>query len=59
MENIAFKELMPREKLVNKGPEFLTDAELLAIFLRTGLVGKPVMALSKKYCNILAAYKPF
>ena len=48
MENIAFNELMPREKLVNKGPEFLTDAELLAIFLRTGLAGKPVMALSKE-----------
>ena len=26
----------PREKLLNKGAEVLSDAELLAIFLRTG-----------------------
>ncbi|WP_353958826.1 UPF0758 domain-containing protein, partial [Vibrio ostreicida] len=30
------KESMPREKLLNQGPQSLTDAELLAIFLRTG-----------------------
>ncbi len=39
--------LMPREKLVAQGAEFLTDAELLAIFLRTGVVGKSVVELSQ------------
>ena len=30
----------PREKLLNQGPGSLSDAELLAIFLRTGVNGK-------------------
>ncbi|MEK7758632.1 MAG: UPF0758 domain-containing protein, partial [Pseudomonadota bacterium] len=30
----------PREKLLARGPETLSDAELLAIFLRTGVAGK-------------------
>jgi DNA repair protein RadC len=29
----------PREKLLSKGPKALTDAELLAIFLRVGRKG--------------------
>lgn len=41
-------ELMPREKLLLLGVEQLTDIELLAIFLRTGIKGIPVMELSKK-----------
>lgn len=40
--------LMPREKLLAMGAESLTDQELLAIFLRTGIKGLPVMALSEK-----------
>ncbi len=28
-------ESMPREKLLQRGPQSLSDAELLAIFLRT------------------------
>ncbi|PWC12269.1 hypothetical protein B4923_10485 [Brenneria roseae subsp. americana] len=39
--------LAPREKLVNLGAEALTDAELLAIFLRTGLPGIHVMQLAE------------
>lgn len=39
-------ELMPREKLLAYGAESLTDQELLAIFLRTGIKGIPVMQLS-------------
>ena len=39
--------LMPREKLLKYGVATLTDAELLAIFLRTGIKGCPVMELSK------------
>ena len=38
--------LMPREKLLEFGVEALEDHELLAIFLRTGIKGCPVMALS-------------
>ncbi|RLM18715.1 hypothetical protein BIY29_17855 [Brenneria alni] len=37
----------PREKLVSLGAEALTDAELLAIFLRTGLPGIHVMQLAE------------
>ena len=36
----------PREKLLNKGPEALSDAELLAIFLRTGIKGKSAVELA-------------
>lgn len=37
----------PRERLLKHGAESLSDAELLAIFLRTGTAGQPVMALSR------------
>ncbi len=37
----------PRERLLKHGADSLTDAELLAIFLRTGTAGQPVMALSR------------
>jgi DNA repair protein RadC len=33
----------PREKLLSRGPQALADAELLALLLRTGLPGKPVL----------------
>jgi DNA repair protein RadC len=35
-----------REKLVERGPEPLTDAELLAILLRTGVEGKGALDLA-------------
>ena len=38
----------PREKLLAKGAEVLTDAELLAIFLRTGIAGKTAVDLAKE-----------
>ena len=41
------EQLRPREKLIRHGAEVLTDTELLAIFLRTGLAGMGVMALSE------------
>ncbi len=47
------KELMPREKLLRFGAEALDDAELLAIFLRTGIKNCPVMQLSH---NVLAHF---
>lgn len=37
----------PREKLLKFGVENLTDAELLAIFLRTGIKGKSAVALAQ------------
>ncbi|MCG3722833.1 RadC family protein [Vibrio cincinnatiensis] len=39
-------ESMPREKLLTRGPQALSDAELLAIFLRTGTQGMNVLELS-------------
>ena len=37
----------PREKLLEQGPEALSDAELLAIFLRTGVKGLHVVQLAR------------
>ncbi|MEH6578744.1 MAG: DNA repair protein RadC [Amphritea sp.] len=37
----------PREKLLAKGADALSDAELLAIFLRTGVKGKTAVDLSR------------
>ncbi len=37
----------PREKLAQLGPEHLSDAELLAILLRVGVVGQDVLSLSQ------------
>jgi DNA repair protein RadC len=36
----------PRERLLRHGASVLTDAELLAIVLRTGVPGRPVLALA-------------
>ncbi|MFO7705489.1 MAG: DNA repair protein RadC [Halopseudomonas sp.] len=37
----------PREKLINQGAAALSDAELLAIFLRTGLPGRSAVDLAR------------
>lgn len=37
----------PREKLLARGPQALSDAELLAIFLRTGVPGKSAVDLAR------------
>jgi len=37
----------PREKLLARGPEALSDAELLAIFLRTGVRGKTAVDVAR------------
>lgn len=42
------EKMMPREKLLQYGAEELTDQELLAIFLRTGVKGLPVMELAEQ-----------
>jgi DNA repair protein RadC len=38
----------PREKLLDLGPSALSDAELLAIFLRVGCVGKSAVDLARE-----------
>ena len=38
----------PREKLLQRGAASLSDAELLAIFLRTGVVGKSAVDLARE-----------
>lgn len=37
----------PREKLLARGPQALADAELLALLLRTGIKGTPVLQLAQ------------
>lgn len=41
----------PREKLLLRGPEALSDAELLAIFLRTGIKGMTAVDLARGLLN--------
>ena len=41
-------EARPREKLLARGPQALSDVELLAILLRTGMVGKNVFQLAEE-----------
>jgi len=38
----------PREKLLKNGAAYLSDAELLALFLRTGMVGKSAVDLARE-----------
>jgi len=41
----------PRERLLEQGPASLSDAELLAIFLRTGVPGKSAVDLARHLLN--------
>ncbi len=41
----------PREKLLQAGAAALSDAELLAIFLRTGIAGKSAVDLAREMLN--------
>jgi DNA repair protein RadC len=43
----------PRERLLSQGPQALSDAELLAIFLRTGVAGSSAVDLAR---NLLARF---
>lgn len=38
----------PREKLLSRGPAALSDAEILAIFFRTGTPGKTAVDLARE-----------
>ncbi|MDR2922991.1 MAG: DNA repair protein RadC [Treponema sp.] len=43
----------PRERLVSNGPEALSDAELLAVILNTGIKGKGVAELAGELLSML------
>lgn len=48
----------PREKLLSKGVDALSDAELIAIFLRTGISGKSAVDVARELltrCGSLSA----
>lgn len=47
----------PREKLLTRGEEALTDAELLAIFLRTGSQGLNAVDMAKQLLNQFGGLK--
>ncbi len=47
----------PREKLLSRGPSALTDAELLAIFLRTGTHGKSAVDLARELLHNFGSLK--
>tara|TARA_B100001250_G_C19800150_1_gene790669 strand:+ start:523 stop:1197 length:675 start_codon:yes stop_codon:yes gene_type:complete len=48
----------PREKLLLSGPASLSDAELLAIFLRTGLPGKSAVDLARELLSDFGGLRP-
>ena len=45
-------ESRPREKLLSRGPSALSDAELLALLLRTGIAGKGVVEMAEDLLRI-------
>ncbi|MCB2262151.1 MAG: DNA repair protein RadC [Candidatus Thiosymbion ectosymbiont of Robbea hypermnestra] len=47
----------PREKLLSRGAAALTDAELLAIFFRTGVAGKSAVDLARDLLDELGGLK--
>ena len=51
------KELRPRERLLGKGPETLSDSDLLCILLNTGIKGKNVSILAEELLNKLDSTK--
>ncbi len=48
----------PREKLLQRGTEALSDAELLAIFLRTGIAGKTAVDLARELLDRFGGLRP-
>jgi DNA repair protein RadC len=48
----------PREKLLKKGPDALSDAELLAIFLRTGVQGLSAVDLARSMLDNFGGLRP-
>lgn len=48
----------PRERLLRQGPQSLSDAELLAIFLRTGIPGKTAVDLARDCLHSFGGLRP-
>lgn len=48
----------PREKLLARGAQALSDAELLAIFLRTGIAGKTAVDLARDLLAEFGGLRP-
>lgn len=48
----------PREKLLQRGAQALSDAELLAIFLRTGVTGKTAVDLARELLEQFGGLRP-
>lgn len=48
----------PREKLLARGAQALSDAELLAIFLRTGIAGKTAVDLARELLAEFGGLRP-
>ena len=48
----------PRERLLDKGAQSLSDAELLAIFLRTGIPGKTAVDLARDCLQQFGGLRP-
>jgi DNA repair protein RadC len=48
----------PREKLLQRGAAALSDAELLAIFLRTGVSGRSAVDLARDLLNHYGGLRP-
>ena len=48
----------PRERLLNNGAQSLSDAELLAIFLRTGIQGKTAVDLARDCLQSFGGLRP-
>ena len=51
------RQMQPREKLLQQGAKSLSDAELLAIVLRTGLPGKNVVQLAQEIVQYFGGIK--
>jgi DNA repair protein RadC len=48
--------LRPREKLLAHGPQALADAELVALLLRTGIKGTPVLQLAQQLLDAFGGF---
>src|SRR5690606_20542887 len=48
----------PRERLLSQGAQYLSNAELLAIFLRTGIPGRSAVDLARDLINTFGGLRP-
>ncbi|MCX7655505.1 MAG: DNA repair protein RadC [Treponemataceae bacterium] len=53
----SYEKKLPREKIFTHGVTSLSDEELLAVMLHTGIQGKPVITLSREVLTILRQHQ--